>query len=176
MAEVRLTSCSHGHVVAVVRVSICPKPFVLHRTLRFYEVRLPSPRRSSHCIAICLTVDVYVHGIWQAENTIMRRRIRIVGQVGGSTGAYPGYFPVSQRFVHCVELGLGQDLGQGQGRVVVEWGGEPDLDGDGVGNLEMIVRYRCGPFPEVRVTMQHIHTYMQCIAVRSVDHYRAIIC
>ena len=93
----------------------------------------------------------------------MRRRIRVAGQGGGGTGAYPGHFSVSQRFVHCVELGFGQDLGQGQGRVVVEWGGEPDLDGDGVGNLEMIVRYRCGSFPEVgeidRITYS-IYTYI----------------
>ena len=115
--------------------------------------------------ALAMLMCLYV---WQAENSIMRRRVRIVGQVGGNTGAYPGYFPVSQRFVHCVELGLGQDLGQGQGRVVVEWGGEPDLDGDGVGNLEMIVRYRCGPFPEVRVTSRYIHPvhfHMLCMCM-----------
>ena len=89
----------------------------------------------------------------------MRRRIRVAGQGGGGTGAYPGHFSVSQRFMHCVELGFGQDLGQGQGRVVVEWGGEPDLDGDGVGNLEMIVRYRCGSFPEVEEIDRIIYIY-----------------
>ena len=127
VAEVRVISCTHGHVVSVIRVSVCPKPFVVHRTLRFYE----------------------------AENSIMRRRVRVVGGVGekgagrGGDG-YPGSFPVGRRSVYCVEIGPSvpeSSSGGGgaeSGRVVVEWG-EGGQDWGEV--LELLIRYRLGPFP-----------------------------
>jgi Ca2+-binding EF-hand superfamily protein len=54
--EVRIISGSHGHVVSVLKVEICPKPFVVSRTLRFFE----------------------------QENSIMKRRIRIAGGNGST--------------------------------------------------------------------------------------------
>jgi hypothetical protein len=35
--DVRIISGSHGHVVSVLKVQVCPKPFVVNRTLRFFE-------------------------------------------------------------------------------------------------------------------------------------------
>jgi len=48
--EVKMISGTHGHVVSVLRVAVCPRPFVVDRTLRFFE----------------------------PENCVMRRRVRLV--------------------------------------------------------------------------------------------------
>ena len=58
-AEVRVVSCTHGHVVAVIRVNICPRPPVIHRTLRFFE----------------------------SENGLMRRRIQLKSNSGSGSSS-----------------------------------------------------------------------------------------
>lgn len=136
--EVKVISGTHGHLVSILRVQVCPRPFVLNRTLRFQEV----------------------------ENSIMKRRIQIVGHE--NMAMYPGEYPVPNKYVHCVEGGVplpgaagvhgagtgivqvaGED-GTGnretQSRVVVEWGPSSEQF-SGVGALDLLIRYRCGPFP-----------------------------
>jgi hypothetical protein len=95
----------------------------------------------------------------------MKRRIQIVGHE--NMALYPGEYPVANKYVHCVEGGLpvsgsssaalhtgivtvaGEDPNSGQrdpqSRVVVEWG--PSEHFSGMGALDLLIRYRCGPFP-----------------------------
>lgn len=73
VVEVRVISGSHGHVVAVLRVNICPRPFIVDRTLRFYE----------------------------PENSVMKRRIQLTGY--NTAAMYPGETAASSKYVHCVE-------------------------------------------------------------------------
>lgn len=80
-AEVKIISSSHGHVVSVLKVLIFPRPFVLHRTLRFFE----------------------------PENAIMKRRILLVGHENMSI--YPGEFTAASKYIHCVENSLTPDGG-----------------------------------------------------------------
>jgi hypothetical protein len=95
----------------------------------------------------------------------MKRRIQIVGHE--NMALYPGEYPVANKYVHCVEGGLpvpgtssaalhtgivtvaGEDPNSNQrdpqSRVVVEWG--PSEHFSGMGALDLLIRYRCGPFP-----------------------------
>ena len=108
-AEVRVISGSHGHVVSVLKVLVCPRPFAVHRTLRFFE----------------------------PENSIMKRRIQLVDYgIGGNM--FPGESSSVSKYVHCVE----SDDISGQSNVVIEWG--PSTNGT---SLDMLLRYRCGAFP-----------------------------
>lgn len=113
--EVRVVSGTHGHVVSVLRALIHPRPFVLHRTLRFFE----------------------------PENSVMKRRVVLAGHENMSV--YPGEFTAAARYVHCVESAGG--AGGGHSRVVVEWGPSGERFG-GMGSLDMLIRYRCGAFPD----------------------------
>ena len=110
-AEVRIISGSHGHVVAVLKVLVHPRPFAVHRTLRFFE----------------------------PENSIMKRRIQLIDHGVGST--FPGESTAASKYVHCVE---NDDVNNGQSNVVIEWGAS-----DNGASLDMLLRYRCGAFPDV---------------------------
>lgn len=118
--EVRFISGSHGHVVSVLRVNICPRSFVIDRSLRFYE----------------------------PENSIMKRRIQLTGY--NSLNLFPGETVASMKYVMCVESessdkGVDSE-GAGSSKVLVEWGPSKS----GLSNaLDIIVRYRCGSFPHV---------------------------
>ena len=115
VVEVKIVSGTHGHVVAVIRVEICPRPFILDRVLRFYE----------------------------PENSIMKRRIQLVGY-GGVSEVMPGDVVAASKYVHCVENNA---AGSSDNRVVVEWGPSIGPDG-GACALDLLLRYRCPSFPE----------------------------
>ena len=132
IAEMRAVSCSHGHVVSVYRVQVCPRPFLVHRTLRFFE----------------------------PENGVMRRRIQLRRSV--EKMSRPGAFASESRYVHCVEVegsapadvatatAAGSALQQS--RVVVEWGPGSSTDpssGNSGGILDILLRYKCGQFPSI---------------------------
>jgi hypothetical protein len=40
--EVKIVSGTHGHLVSILKVQVCPRPFVLNRTLRFQVIKLPT--------------------------------------------------------------------------------------------------------------------------------------
>lgn len=118
--EVKFISGTHGHVISILKVLVCPRPFILHRTLRFQE----------------------------PENSIMKRRIQIVGHENMSI--YPGEFTNNSKFIHCVERTIGASLNNQeelQSRVVVEWGPTNEDFFVGSGALDVMMRYRCGAFP-----------------------------
>ena len=133
VAEMRVVSCSHGHVVSVYRVHICPRPFLVHRTLRFFE----------------------------QENGVMRRRIQLRRAPGKLS--YPGAYASESRYVHCVEVDSSTPTDANnvttagaalqQNRVVVEWGpgssSDPSASNGGGGVLDILLRYKCGHFPTV---------------------------
>jgi hypothetical protein len=135
--EVKVLSGTHGHIVSILKIQICPRPFVLNRTLRFQE----------------------------PENSIMKRRIQIVGHENMSL--HPGEYSTAAKYVHCVEGGVpmagtagvsaglstgivsvaGEDASrETQSRVVVEWGPSSEHF-SGTGALDLLIRYRCGAFP-----------------------------
>jgi hypothetical protein len=116
--DVRVVSGTHGQIVSILRVLIHPMPFILHRTLRFFE----------------------------AEKAVMKRRILLMGHEDIS--AHPGDFTMAARYIHCVECGEdGQGKEQtGQSKVVVEWGPSGEKFG-GRGSLDILLRYRCAAFP-----------------------------
>jgi hypothetical protein len=134
VVEVKVVSGTHGHIVSILKVLVCPRPFVLHRTLRFQE----------------------------PENSIMKRRIQILGHE--NMNMFPGEYTNASKYVHCVEggspapdtVGVGAPAGPAglaaagagaeQSRVVVEWGPASEHF-SGTGALDLLVRYRCGAFP-----------------------------
>lgn len=89
--EVRCISGTHGHIISVLRVNVCPRPNVTHRTLRFFE----------------------------PEKSLMRRRIHLMPS-GSSQAHIQAHMRGVQKYVHCVE-GDGNMLTEGESRVVVEW-------------------------------------------------------
>lgn len=132
VVNIRIISGSHGHVIAVVKVHVHPRPFAVNRNITFYE----------------------------PENTVMKRRIRLAteGAAGGGElsrrSHVPGWYnagTAASKYVHCVETCpagghmLGADGGGNQ--VLVEWG-ETEQEG-GAGALDLVVRYRCLEFPHV---------------------------
>jgi len=112
--EVRVISGTHGHVVSVLRLLVCPRAFVVHRTLRFFE----------------------------PENSIMKRRIQLVDYGVGSL--FPEESTAASKFVHCVESDSDGNAMPGQSNVVIEWGPSTSTTGAA---LDMLLRYRCGSFP-----------------------------
>jgi len=113
--EVKFISGGHGTFVSVVNVLVCPRPFVVDRTLRFFE----------------------------PENSVMKRRIHLVDY--GNRKMLPGDTVTANKFVHCVENdNVLYGGAQGQSNVVIEWG-----EASAGSSLEMILRYRCGPFPAI---------------------------
>jgi hypothetical protein len=121
--DIRIISGSHGHVVAVLKIHVCPRPFSVSRNLIFYE----------------------------PENTIMKRRIQIKGN--STMAMFPNDRVMASKYIHSVEINQGGEgeKGTGAGQVLVEWGpSESDLSGQGftgAGSLDVIVRYRCLSFP-----------------------------
>jgi hypothetical protein len=127
VAEVRVVSCTHGHVVAVMRINICPRPSVVHRTLRFFE----------------------------PENGLMRRRIQLKGGGGGVYPGDPTAVNKFVHCVEME--GEASDIVSGawnsknthaQSKVVVEWGPFGSA-GSSAGALDILLRYRCGAFPSL---------------------------
>lgn len=137
--EVRIVSCTHGHTVAVIRVNIHPRPFTVHRTLRFFE----------------------------PENNIMRHRIQLVSHgTRGVNNGHPstkfihcieleGSDHVSER-PHRPRSKAGAHSQAGS-KVVVEWGPTQDPASTSAGghlkhridSLDIILRYKCGDFPTI---------------------------
>lgn len=121
--EVKFISGTHGHVVANLVVEVCPLPCVVDRVFRFFE----------------------------PENSVMKRRIRLVGC--DDVKMFPGEAVMSSKYVHCVENGAQPDC-----RVVVEWGpsgagaaSERAAQESGIdvapAGLDILLRYRCSGFP-----------------------------
>jgi hypothetical protein len=145
--DVKIISGSHGNIIAVLKVNLFPRPFIIDRVLRFHEF----------------------------ENTISKRRIKLTGidassSAGSPYTTFPGDFAMSMKFIHCVE----STSPEVTSRVVVEWGsalqgggylpagrhGHPHsmhsshrgkdlhIDNDSDWNsIEMLIRYRCGESP-----------------------------
>jgi hypothetical protein len=92
--DIRVISGSHGHVVAVLKVHICPRPYVVDRCIRFYE----------------------------PENSIMKRRIQLTGY--NQLTLFPGETAASMKYIHCVETTTDNidSEGGGNSKVLVEWG------------------------------------------------------
>ena len=123
--EIRVISGTHGHIVSVIKVNIYPRPFVVNRTIRYFE----------------------------PENTVMRRRIQLVHHLKNPT--FPGEFSLASKYIHCVEGGDlgGHDShndavinGSSQSRVVLEWGPSSSTVS---GAIDILLRYKCGPFPHM---------------------------
>ena len=119
IANVRIISGSHGHVVSVAKVHLHFRPFVVHRNISFYE----------------------------PENSVMKRRIRLTGPQSRRSQVPGQYNGVASKYVHCVETGtrLGADGGGNQ--VLVEWGDCEEDSGENC--LNLVLRYRCLEFPSV---------------------------
>jgi len=77
VAEVKVVSSTHGHIVSILKVHVCSRPFVLNRTLRFQE----------------------------PENSIMKRRVQLLGHENNDMYSN-AYLEYSNKFVHCVEGGV----------------------------------------------------------------------
>jgi Ca2+-binding EF-hand superfamily protein len=79
IVQVRFISGTHGHVVTCLKAAVCPRPYTVNRTIRFFE----------------------------QENSIMKRRIQLNGY--DSSMLVPGESIAAQKFVHCVDGGLAQN-------------------------------------------------------------------
>ena len=139
VAEVRVVSCTHGHVVAVIRVNICYRPPIINRTIRFYE----------------------------PESGLMRRRILLKGMQGNAYPNEPTAMSKFVHCVEMEEENSSNSAGVGassisdkkndrtHSKVVVEWGssgtgsGSGSSSGMGPGSLDILIRYRCGLFPSM---------------------------
>lgn len=116
--EVKIISGTHGHIVSVLRVIVNPMPFVLNRTVRYFE----------------------------PENSLMKRRIRLVGYERLSSSAD------LSRYVHCVQTDSNDSSASSEGspsRVVIEWCNSSNSRDLGVESLDLILRYRCKSFPSI---------------------------
>lgn len=105
--EVKIISCTHGHVCAVLKIGVFPRPFVVNRVFRFFE----------------------------PENTIMKRRVELRQSL--KPMHLGGFTNTASKYVHCVEHNF-----DGEAKVMIEWADS------GAGNLELLLRYRCGSFPD----------------------------
>ena len=105
--EVRIISCTHGHVCAVLRVGVYPRSFIINRVFRFFE----------------------------PENSIMKRKLQLRQSL--KPVHHGGFASPASKYVHCVEHNF-----DGEAKVMIEWTDE------GSGNLELLLRYRCGAFPD----------------------------
>lgn len=118
--DIRVISGSHGHVVAVLKIYVCPRSFSVSRNLIFYE----------------------------PENTIMKRRIQIKGNT--TMAMFPNDRILASKYIHCVEVNQQVvEKGTGQ-VIVEWGPSESDHSGLGytsAGCLDVIVRYRCMGFP-----------------------------
>ena len=120
---VKAISASHGHIIAVLNLNIYPRPFVTHRTIRYYET----------------------------ENSIAKRRVKAISyDTPGSS--FPAESSANAKYIHCVEYTTpttntgGATVGVGTGlnrnNVVVEWRESSSAV------TEFLVRYRCGMFTQ----------------------------
>ena len=121
---VKAISASHGHIIAVLNLNIYPRPFVTHRTIRYYET----------------------------ENSIAKRRVKAISyDTPGSS--FPTDSSANAKYIHCVEYttpttntGATTTAAAGAGlnrnNVVVEW------RESSTAVTEFLVRYRCGMFPQ----------------------------
>ena len=122
---VKAISASHGHIIAVLNLNIYPRPFVTHRTIRYYET----------------------------ESSIAKRRVKAIAY-DTSGSSFPVDSSGNAKYIHCVEYttpttgggaaGVGGAGGAGLNRnnVVVEWRESSSAV------TEFLVRYRCGMFPQ----------------------------
>jgi hypothetical protein len=129
--EVKIVSGSHGHLVAVLRAHVHPRPFIINRALRFHEY----------------------------ENSIAKRKIRLVGINDSNFQLfYPGNYLTEMKYVHCVEntfesnqpsqSNLKDQIEGTNSRVVIEWGSRLEESStvhqdDHVHSLDLFIRYRC---------------------------------
>mmetsp|Transcript_15418 Transcript_15418/g.16702 ORF Transcript_15418/g.16702 Transcript_15418/m.16702 type:complete len:1790 (+) Transcript_15418:1-5370(+) len=126
--DVKIISGSHGHLVAILRAHIHPRPFITHRVLRFHEY----------------------------ENSIAKRKIRLVGIDESEFNVfYPGRYMTEMKYIHCVENTIdpkssgAMTLEEGSNsRVVIEWGSRLQessfaAQDDHIHSLDMLIRYRC---------------------------------
>lgn len=117
-----------------------------HRTL---EVRFISASHG-HVVAVLKLNICYRSGVidrsimfYEPENSVMNRRIQLVDSQ--STSLIPGQRYSSSKYIHCVENTTPDDDTSGS-QVLVEWGPSEEDFSNG---LDIIVRYRCRPFPGV---------------------------
>lgn len=120
--EVKIISGTHGHVVANLRVEICPMAGAVDRVFRFFE----------------------------PENSISKKRIRLVGC--NDVTMYPGEPMMSSKYVHCVENGVQNEnrvvVEWGPSGVGADID-TPGARGVGLGpaGLDILMRYKCSGFP-----------------------------
>ena len=134
-AEVRVVSCTHGHVVAVIRVNVCPRPSVVHRTIRFFEPENGLMRRR-------IQLKSNKSAAYPGDRTAMSRFVHCVemevegdGEGAGSRGG-------------IAETGQVTKSAQPHSKVVVEWG-PSGAAGSSTVSLDILLRYRCGSFPSL---------------------------
>lgn len=96
VVEVKVISGTHGHFVNILKASIFPRPFVLDRTIRFYE----------------------------AENSIMKKRIQYIGHENITEFPFNMQEHSNSKYVHCVESHSNHN--ENSSRVVIEWGPSSD--------------------------------------------------
>lgn len=164
VVSTKIISASHGHIVAILKVIVSPRPYVVHRVIRLYEY----------------------------EHAIAKRKIKLVGLSGvssaasargGIDGVHVGDFPAHKKFLHCVETtpndAQSTRSSQETARVVVEWGTQlralaranpmyhkdPEYlshhpanssahgtdDVDDLHALDLLIRYRVGEAPSCGV-------------------------
>jgi hypothetical protein len=87
--EVRMISASHGHIIAVLRINIYPRPTIIQRYFHFYEI----------------------------ENTIMKRRLQLLDHSHTKEQFHFPQTDVSSsgKFIHCVELDMPTNTRDAQG-------------------------------------------------------------
>lgn len=131
--DVKIISGSHGHLVAILRIHIHPRPFIINRVLRFQEY----------------------------ENSVAKRKIKLVGiNESNYSLYYPGNYLTEMKYIHCVENSyessssiqqqerLADKIDGTNSRVVIEWGSRLQESSnvhqdDHLHSLDMFIRYRC---------------------------------
>ena len=81
---------------------------------------------------------------YEPENSVMKQRIQLVDDRSSHT--VPGQRCYSTKYIHCVENVSGAVDDASGSQVLVEWGPSEDIGSNG---LDIIIRYRCGSFPDV---------------------------
>ena len=138
--DVKFKSGHHGHVVKVVKVHVQPRPYVVHRELRFYQpeneyckrcIKLhPSPPGAGNPYGVRPGGD---SGDMTTMGSLGSMRMPHGLTATTAMTARPGELTNGRKFIHCPTSD-----------VVVEC-----KEGDGDGCQEMHFRYRCGAFPSV---------------------------
>ena len=76
-----------------------------------------------------------VFRFFEPENSIMKRKLQLRQTL--KPILHGGFTSPASKYVHCVEYNP-----NGEAKVMIEWADE------GSGNLELLLRYRCGTFPD----------------------------